>query len=137
MAAKHGRKAIFKLDDSGGSLVDISPYLDTASLANAVEQADVTTLGKDGRCFIPGLTNETLQASGPYDKAVYTQVSSLFQADATSSFEFYPGGTASGEAKVTGECWVSGLNLSSGVGGRADMSFSLQVNDQATYGTVA
>ena len=55
MAFVHGKSAVFKLDNSSGSLVDYSSYLEDISFPRSVETAETTTFGVSAKTYITGL----------------------------------------------------------------------------------
>ena len=55
MAIYTSKLAGFALDDTGGTLTDVSGYTTRASMSNNIEQLDVTGLGDTLRSYIDGL----------------------------------------------------------------------------------
>lgn len=140
MAFKPGKNAYIALDNTAGSPVDVSAYADSFSFPQPVDQLDVTTFGDSAKDMIPGLTDGgVVQVSGPLDVALGTFISGLKAAQAagstSSTIQFGPGGSVSGQIKVQAEMYVSAYNISVGVGGRVEYDASLQVTGAVTNGT--
>lgn len=140
MAFKQGYLGWIALDNVAGSLTNIQPYVDTVDHGQSVEQLEVSVMGTSSKAFIPGLTDgDTITISGPYDVTIYSQLTGLKAAQAagssTCTYTYGPGGSVSGQAKVSCETYVASIGLSSGVGGRAEYSASLQVTGAVTNGT--
>ena len=100
----------------------------------------MSVLGTSSKAFITGLTDgDQISISGPYDVTAFTHITALKAAQAagssTATFTFGPGGSVSGQAKISGECWVANFNPSSSVGGRAEWSATLQVTGAVTNTT--
>lgn len=62
MAFQHGKDTAVDVDGN-----DLSAYVNTSEFSRSVDSHDVTTYGKDGHTFAPGLTNGTFTMSGIYD----------------------------------------------------------------------
>jgi hypothetical protein len=134
MAKAHGRTSKFSLDNSGGTPVDISAYVDNVQLQDGVDMNEVSTLGDNAREYLEGLAGATINCSGPYDSTLWTQLVALKQLGTSSTFTYSPQGTAASSPKATGECWLSSLQFNTQVGSPVGMSFTLQVTGAVTYG---
>src|SRR4051812_19004351 len=102
---------------------NIQPYVDTFSWPQSVETLDVSAFGTSAKAFINGLTDgDTVSFSGPYDKAIFNQLTGLKAGQAagstTATVTWAPGGSVATEAKVSAACWLTSVGLSAGVGGR-------------------
>ncbi|ASU81504.1 hypothetical protein CDO52_00730 [Nocardiopsis gilva YIM 90087] len=144
MAFKHGKNTVFKIDDSGGgSLTDVSQYIDNVSgLPGEKALAEVTAFGDSGTRNIPGLFNATVEVSGHWDPTASTGPDAIFNAlfeeeTSTASFEYGPGGSTTGAVKYSGECWVSNYTITSAVAEKVSFSASIQVDGVVTRGTFA
>lgn len=140
MAFKAGHTTWFALDAITGTLTNLTPYVDNVDHPQTIEQLDVSVFGTTAKAFIPGLTDgDTIGVSGPYDVTMYTHLTNLKAAQAagssTATFTWGPGGSVASQAKISGECYVSSVGLSSGVGGRVEYSASLQCTGAITNGT--
>lgn len=140
MAFKPGDASYFALDNVAGSVTNLSPYTDTFDWPQSVQQLDVSAFGTTSKAFIPGLTDgDDVTFSGPYDVTLFTHLTAVKAAQAagssTASALWGPGGSVSGQAKVSAECWVKSVNVKSSVGGRSEMAASLQISGAVTNGT--
>ena len=59
MAFKHGKNTVFKVDNSGGSLTDISSYLNSVSFPRTIETAETSSFGNSAKTYIVGLSDST------------------------------------------------------------------------------
>ena len=140
MAFKPGYLGYFGLDSGAGSIVDISAYLDNVGVPQSADTLEVSVFGVTAKQYIGGMTDgDTISISGPYDVALHTHITGMKAAQsagtASFSYEWGPGGSVAAQAKVNGEAILVGYELSSGTGGRAEWSGSLQVTGIVTNGT--
>lgn len=137
MAFKAGTVSWFGLDNASGAVQNLQPYIDTTSAPQSTEMLEVTAFGTQSKAFIPGLNDgDEIGISGAYDVTIWTHLTGLKAAQsagtASHSFLWGPGGSVTGQAKASGECLLSKLEVSSGVGGRVEWSASLQVTGAVT-----
>ena len=129
--AKPGHVAWFALDSAAGSLVNLQPYLDNTSVAQSVDTPEVSALGTAAKAFVVGMNSGQITISGPYAAGLHTHIGSCLAAQAAGtashSFLYGPGGSVASEAKISGECIVTGYTPSAAVGGRVEWTASLQV----------
>lgn len=135
MAFVHGKGTVIKLDDSGGTLRDLSTYADEVTFPSSVDMAETTTFGKDDKTFIPGLRDHTISVSGKWDATLDGYVAPAVGQAASLSFEYGPAGSGSGAVKFTGECFITSYELSNPVGDVVTFSLELQCSDAITRGT--
>ena len=100
---RHGKSTVFKVDNAGGSLTDISNTLTDVSFPQSVETAETTSFGSSAKTYIVGLTDSTVSASGNFDATVDAHLAGIAGQSATVSFEYGPEGTTSTFVKYTGE----------------------------------
>ena len=101
MAKFDSSTSIFKIDDSGGTLRDISAYLtDVGGLPGPRNLNEITALGDTGSKFHPGLQNATPSISGHYDTTATSGpdvvLGGLRTHTAAMEMEYYPAGKTSG-----------------------------------------
>lgn len=140
MAFKPGYLGWFGLDNAAGSIVNLQPYIDDVKVPQTVQMLDVSAMGTVAKAMIAGLSDgDTITISGPYDVTLNTHLTGLKAAQAAGttshSWIWGPGGSVASQAKVSGEVLLASYELSSGVGGRASCSASLQVTGAVTNGT--
>lgn len=135
MAFVHGKSAVFKLDNSSGSLVDYSAFLEDVSMPRSIETAETSTFGSSAKSYITGLTDATISVSGKFDAAAdATLVAVIGQSD-TLSFEYGPEGSVAGKIKYTGECIMTSYDIGATVGDAVTASVELQVSGAVTRTT--
>lgn len=140
MAFKAGHLAYIGLDNAAGAVQNVSIYNDNISFPQAVEQLDVSVFGSSVKRFIPGLSGgDVVSVSGPLDVTLHSQIQGMLAAQAAGTAGFSllygPGGSVSGQAKISGEVYVASYAVSNGVSGRAEFSASLQVDGAVTNAT--
>jgi hypothetical protein len=139
MSRAHGKNAHFSIDDSGGSLRDISADVDnTTGLPGARALSDVTSYTDGGERFIPGLEGAPFTVTGQFNSAAttgsVTVLNSLRTAANTASFVYGPEGNASGAIKYSGECWMDGLVTAAAVKDKVPFSASFRMDGTLTVG---
>ena len=139
MAFVHGKDAVFKLDDSSGTLRTLSAYVDNVSgLPGARDLAEVTAFGDQGVKSIPGLADISFSISGHFDSTATTGpnavINSLRTATATATFEYGPEGGTTGKVKFSGECWLENYEVESEVGDKVSFSAEFKVDGTVTSG---
>lgn len=142
MAFTHGKDAVFKLDDSGGTLRTLTTYVDNVSgLPGARDLAEVTAFGDGGTKSIPGLQDVSFSVSGHFDSTATTGpnavINSLRTATATASFEYGPEGGTTGKVKFSGECWLTSYEVEAEVDDKVSFEAEFQVDGTVTAGTFA
>lgn len=140
MAFVHGKDAVFKIDDSGGTLRTLSSYVDNVSgLPGGRNLSEVTAFGDSGTKSIPGLQNVTFSIAGHFDSTATTGpnavLNSLRTATATATFEYGPEGGTSGKVKFSGECWLTGYTTDASVAEKVSFSADFQVDGTVSSGT--
>lgn len=140
MARAHGKDVYFSIDDSGGTLRNISGHVDNVSgLPGGRQMSEVTSFGDQGVRNIPGLVNVTYTVSGQFDTAAttgsYTVLNGLRTTTATASFEYGPEGNTAGDVKQSGECWMTEFTTDAAVGDKVPFSATFQVDGVVSSGT--
>ena len=135
MAFVHGKDSVFKLDNSGGSLTDISTYVNSVDFPETADVAETTTLGDGSKSYIVGLKDATLSISGLWDSTLDGILGAVVGQSATLSFEYSPEGTGSGAVQYTGECILTSYSQSSPVGDVVGFSADMQVSGDVTRAT--
>ena len=137
MAFVHGKSAVFKLDNSSGSLVDYSAYLDNVGFPRSVDTAETTTFGVAGsaKTYIVGLSDATVSLSGLFDATADATLAGVVGQAATLSFEYGPAGSTGGFIKYTGEAIMKSYSVTAAVGDSVKASVELQVTGAVTRTT--
>lgn len=140
MSFKAGTSSAIYLSSKAGAVTNIGPYTDTASFPQSSAMLEVSVLGTAAKAFITGLTDgDQLTLSGPYDVTMTTLLYDLKAAQAVGSaaaaYVWGPGGSVASQMRSAGSFLVQNVTTSTGVGGRAEWSASLQVSGAVTNGT--
>jgi len=135
MAFTHGKDSVFKLDNSSGTLTDISTYVNNVDFPETADVSETTTLGADNKTYIAGLKDATISLAGLWDATADAIFGQVVGQSATLSYEYSPEGTASGKVKYTGEAILTSYAISSPVGDAVGYSADLQVSGAVTRGT--
>lgn len=131
----HGKDAVFKIDDSGATLRDISSVINSTSLSRSAETAEVTAIGgSNSKSYIPGLRDATISVEGMADVTTSGYLDGVLGV--VTDFEFYPAGTASGQVKYSGTAILTSLETGAEVGGAVSVSGEFQVTGDVTRTTV-
>lgn len=135
MAFVHGKNAVFKLDDSGGTLRDLSAYLDEVSMPRSIETAETTTFGSSAKTYITGLSDATISLSGKFDSTADGYLAGVVGQAALLDWEYGPEGSTGGQVKYSGTAIMTSYDVGATVGDAVTASVELQVSGAITRGT--
>ena len=128
----HGKNAAFKIDDSGGTLRDISDVLTDVAVSRTADVAEVSAFSNSSKAYVAGLKDATITISGSFDATVDGYLSGIL---GVGSFEFYPIGTTGGNPKALGECIMTSYDRTPDVGGAVSFTAAFQVSGDVTETT--
>lgn len=131
---RHGKNSVFKIDDSGGTLRDISNVLNSVSFPREVETLETTSFGSSSRSYVVGFADATISIEGSYDATVDGYLAGVIGTEASLSFEYGPEGSTATNIKYTGECYLTSYEVSGGVGDIVSFSAEFQVTGAITKG---
>lgn len=134
---RHGKSTVFKVDNSGGSLTDITNTLTDVSFPRSVDTAETSAFGDSAKTYIVGLSDATVSVSGNYDATVDAHLAGVLGQAATLSFEYGPEGSTSTFVKYTGECILTSYEKSGAIGDVVTYSAEFQVTGAVTRGAYA
>ena len=129
---RHGKNTVFKLDNAGGTLTDVSNVLNNVSFPRETEILETTSFGSSFRTYVVGFQNATISIEGSYDASVDAHLAGVLGQDATLSFEYGPEGATAGNVKYTGEAYLTSYETSGAVGEIVSFSAELQVSGAVT-----
>ena len=141
MAFLHGKKAKFSIDNSAGTLKDLSTYCDDVSISRSFETGETTTFNSTGsaKTYVMGLSDATISIKGKFDASagadsVDAVLSGIIGTDTTRSFEYKASNdtTASTNPAYTGECFCTKYDVSAPVGDVVSFSADFQVTGAVT-----
>jgi len=134
MAFTHGKNTIFKIDDSGNTLQDISAYVTNVDFPQPIDTVETTTFGNSSKTYIPGLKDANISIEGEWDPTVDGYLAGIVGGDA-GDFEYGPEGSTAGDIKYSGSCICTGYNVKSSISGEVKFSATFQVTGDVTRGT--
>jgi len=134
---RHGKSTVFKVDNSGGTLTNISDTLTDVSFPQTVDTAETSTFGSSAKSYVVGLSDSSLSISGNFDATVDAHLAGVLGQAATLSFEYGPEGSTNGFVKYTGECILTSYEKSGAIGDVVTYSAEFQVTGAITRGTYA
>ena len=129
----HGKSTFFSIDDTGGTVRDISDTLTSVDFPETIDTAETTAFGATSKSYIVGLRDATISVSGLWDATVDGYF--IGTEPATRSFVFGPAGNTSGYVKYSGECILTSYSVSSPVADVDTYSADFQVTANVTRGT--
>ena len=138
----HGKNTVFKVDDSGGTLRDLSAYCDNVDFPRDQSSGESTGFAptSGSRTYEVGLNGATISIAGKWTSAanaVDVVLAGLINptAGASSTFEYGPEGGTSGKIRYTGECFLTQYQSSSPLDGVVTFSAQFQVTGAVTRNT--
>ena len=132
-----GKDTVVKLDNSAGTLTDLSSYItDISGINNTQAMIDSTTLGDSSLENFPGLRNgDAITISGNWETALNTHMTGILGNAATRTWDYSPAGTGVGTPKVSGECYVESYVVNSAVADIVKFTVTLRQTGDVTWGT--
>jgi len=130
MVFTHGKDAVFKVDDVGAVLRDLSSYLSNTDLTRNADQAETSTLGSTYKSFVAGLIDGKFGISGIFDPTVDGYLDGLFVAGTSTDFEYYPQGVGAGLVKLAGSVILTSYSLSASLDGASTFTGEFQVDGE-------
>lgn len=134
MAFKHGKKAVLKVDNSGGVLTDITAYTTRVGLPQTADVAEVSALGATSKSYVAGLKDGRLPFDGKFDPTLHSHLTGILGQDATVSFEYGPQGSGAGSPKGTGEAILISYEPNTSLDDAGTYTAELQVSGDVTWG---
>lgn len=137
MAYGHGKDAVFKVQDSGGTTRDLSAYLTGVTMPRSADTAETSTMGDSDKEYISGLKDATISLEGKYDPVANgpDDVLTGILGGASRTWEIHPQGTAVGKPKFSGSAVCTSYEASIDLGDAVGFSAELQVTGAITRGT--
>lgn len=136
MAFTHGKGGVFKIDNAAGTLQTLTAYVDQWSISNSVDMAETTTMGSEVKTYLSGQSDGTISVSGLYDSTASTGPDVVLQGliglETTSTFELGPEGSAAGKTRYTGECFLTGYEITAAKGDAVKFTADFQISGAIT-----
>ena len=127
MAAVHGSKAKFSITDSGGSVRDLTAFLTSAGMPRSGDTAEVSTLGKLSKVYIPGLKDGTIPIEGPFDVTVDGYLNGILAM--SRLFTYDPQGSTTGTPHYAGSAILTSYETSTPVDDAGTFTGEFQITD--------
>lgn len=136
MAGKRGLVADIRVDNSGGTLTDISQKVKTVNFSRDAELLDATTFQPPGgdKEFIVSFKDNKFSIEGNADATIASHLNGILGQEATVSFQYGPEGTNAGFRKYTGECLLVNYSENTSVAGLNTFTANFQITGQVTVG---
>ena len=132
MAFSHGKGTYFGLDDSSGSLRDISTYVTSVDMSITADTAETTTFGSTSKSFVAGVKDGTFSIEGIWDPTVDGYLEG--RVGVVHSFVYGPEGNTAGDKKYSGECICTSYNPPSSIDDAVKWSAEFQVTGGVSRG---
>jgi hypothetical protein len=134
MAQVHGKGSYFAL----GATVNLTSYCDSISWTQDIDMADGSTMGKNAKVYITGLSDFTINITGKYDSTASTgpdaYIAGILASATTTAFFLGPEGNASGKVKYQGNCFVKTYKITAPIGDIVGFTADFQASDTVTRG---
>jgi hypothetical protein len=136
---RHGRNAFLQVDDSGGTLRNLSNQLREIAFPRSVDTAETSAFGTFDKTFVVGMREGRLTTSGMFSAAVATEVDPVLAGvlgqEAPLEFEYGPEGNTAGYVKYTGNCYLVSYEISSPYNDMVSISAEFQITGAVTRTT--
>ena len=114
---RHGRNAVLKVDDSGGTLRSLHTMLREAGLNRSVDLAETSAFGTFDKTWVVGMREGRIPFSGMFSAAAANDITNVLDGilgqEASVSFEYGPEGEVTGRKRYSGECYLVTYDISS------------------------
>jgi len=140
MAFVHGKNAYIQLDNSSGTLVDLSSITNEISFSIAIDTAETSVFGTNAKQYITGQNDATISLTGLFDATSATVIEGTIDAliagtIASATLVFGPEGNAAGKKKYTQETIVTSYEIGAPVGDVVSLSVEFQRTGATTIST--
>lgn len=136
MSFLHGKNTVVKVDNSSGTLTDISAYCNNVDFPEDVDAPEVTVFGDNSREYLPGgLKGATMSISGFWDSTLDGVLGPIVGNSSSVTFEYGPQGSGSGSVKYTGEAILTNYTQTSPADGAASFSADFQITGDVSRTT--
>src|SRR5690242_18942885 len=113
--AKHGSKAVVKIDNSAGTPVDLTTRISKFSMPREVDTADASTFGLTSKVKIAGLKDGKATAEGPWDATIEAHMQGILGFE-TVTLDYNPEGTTTGTRNIKCEAILTSYQPDSDIG---------------------
>lgn len=127
MAKISGLGDSFQLDDSGGTLRDISSTVDSVQVGTSQGLIEVTGLDKSAMERIIGMGDGSFQISGPFDAATNKAHDVMTPLSGTRTATYDIGGATTGNPRLSMEMLIANYNISRDNAGKLNWTSTLNL----------
>lgn len=99
------------------------------------EHVDATVFGDSYRDSEQSFKSAEISSTYKYDTTVWGQLTAIYNAGDTVTFEIGPTGAANGNAKITGSMFITKIGTKIGIGELLEIVVSWQVSGAVTFTT--
>jgi hypothetical protein len=140
MAFVHGKNAYIQLDDSAGTLQNLSSISNEITFSLSIDTAETSVFGTNAKQYITGQNDATVSLTGLFDAASATIIEGTIDAlvagtIASATLVFGPEGSANGKKKYTQETIVTSYEIGAPVGDVVSLSVEFQRTGATTIST--
>ena len=136
MAFQHGKSTDFRVDNSSGSLTDISAYCDQVEHPFDIDNPETTTFGATSRRRqLVGLKDTTITASGKWDPTLDGILTGIYGHATSKTYQVGPAGSTGGNVKYTGEMRLASYSVSNPVDGPVTWSATFEIDNDVSVTT--
>jgi hypothetical protein len=140
MAFIHGKNAYIQLDNSAGTLANITGISNEVTWSRNIDTAETSVFGTSAKTYIVGQNDATISLTGLYDATTATTIEGTIDALiagtlATASLEFSPGGTATSNKKYAQEVFITSYEIGAPVGDVVSLKVEFQRTGATTVTT--
>lgn len=135
MAFKHGKKAVFKLDNAAGALQDLTAFITRVGYPRTVDVAEVSNLGDNDKEYVVGLRDARITLEGKVDPTLDAHMAAILGQDATVTYEYGPEGGTAGLIRYTAEAILVSYEPGSGLDDASTWTAELQSSGAVTRNT--
>lgn len=126
----------FQLDNTSGTLVDLSVKTSSIDFGREQDLPEVTAFNGNGaRAFAAGLTQGSFSCEFFWDATIDAHLNSLIGHTTALEFVYGPDGSTGGYRKYTGSCFMKSLSTPQQVGEVKKFSAEFQITGAVTATT--
>lgn len=136
----HSKLSKFFIDNAGGSLTEISTYVDAVTLSSSLDETETTTFGAQRKSYISGFNEGEISLGGNWDRTFDVLFSALEQGFTdgtltTVTFEYGPEGNDAGDKRYTGEAVLTEYEVDSSIQDQVTWTATLRISSVFTHNT--
>jgi hypothetical protein len=142
MAFSHGKSTAVTVDNAAGTPTAITAYTNESSWPQEIDATETTVFGQGSKTYIVGLADSKFSCGGLLDPTLDTLMTGVRAGliagtvtGGTSTIEYAPAGTATGNPKYTAEGILTSYEVSSGVGDADEWKAEYQITGAVTRTT--